>query len=441
MNDGKGHFTPDTAALPFNPASKFCVRACDYDKDGDLDLFIAARVKPGNYPQPVSSFIYRNDSKDGKIKFTDVTASLAPSLMNIGLTCDAIWTDFDNDGWQDLVLAGEWMPIKFLKNEKGHFKDVTSASGISNKLGWWNSITAGDFDNDGDIDYIVGNLGENSFYKASDQYPVSVYAKDFDKNGVLECIPTKYIKDKVGGSLKEFTTHTRDDIVDQMPFLKKRFLTYKTFATATFEQLFTADEMKDVMKFTANYFKSSFIRNNGNGTFTIEPLPDAAQFSVVNGMVTDDFDGDGNLDVVINGNDYGTEVSTGRYDACNGLVLKGDGKGNFTPLSILQSGIYIPGDGKALVKLRSHDGRYLVVASQNKGPLQVFELKRDTKTIPLAPADVSGTIVYKNGIKRKWEVGYGASFLSQSARFITVDERVVYVEINDSKGRTRRVSL
>jgi hypothetical protein len=245
----------------------------------------------------------------------------------------------------------------------------------------------------------------------------------------------------VGGELKEFTANTRDDVVDQMPFLKKRFLTYKLFASTTFDKLFTPDEMKGAMKFTANDFKSSFIRNNGNGTFTIEPLPGAAQLSVINGMVTDDFDGDGNLDVVINGNDYGTEVSTGRYDACNGLVLKGDGKGNFTPLSILQSGIYIPGDGKALVKLRGKDGKYLLIASQNRDPLKVFQLKRSSKTIPLGPLDVGGTIVYKNGVKRKWEIGYGISFLSQSGRFLIVDDNISYIEINDSKGQGRRINL
>jgi hypothetical protein len=170
-------------------------------------------------------------------------------------------------------------------------------------------------------------------------------------------------------------------------------------------------------------------------------LPDAAQVSIINGMVTDDFDGDGNLDVVINGNDYSTEVSTGRYDACNGLLLKGDGKGNFTPLSIVQSGIYIPGDGKALVKLRGQNGKYLLIASQNKEPLKVFQLKRPNRTIPLAPLDVGGTIAYKNGVKRKWEVEYGASFLSQSGRFVTADENVLYVEINDSKGTTRQVRV
>lgn len=440
INNGKGDFTLDSTALPINTTSKICVRACDYDKDGDLDLFITGRVKPWNYPQPVSCFIYRNDSKGSLIKFTDVTKSIAPDLINIGITCDAIWTDFDNDGWQDLILAGEWKPLQFFKNNKGVFKNVTASTGISNYSGWWNSIISGDFNNDGYTDYIAGNLGENSFYKASDQYPVSVYSKDFDNNGSTECILTKYIKDKVGGKLREFSVNTRDDIVDQMPFIKRRFLTYNAFANATFDQMLTPEQMQGVTKYSSNYFKSSFIRNNGNGTFSVEPLPVAAQFSIINGMVADDFDGDGNLDIALNGNDYGTEVSTGRYDAFNGLVLKGDGKGNFKTLSILQSGVYIPGDGKALVELRNKTGKCVLAASQNKGPVKLFELKRKIKSIPLQPTDENGLIVYKNGTKRKWEVGYGASLLSQSGRFLNTDESVAYIEITDSKGRKRRIN-
>ncbi|HEV8283892.1 MAG TPA: VCBS repeat-containing protein [Chitinophagaceae bacterium] len=439
VNTGKGNFVADTTCLPFNTASKFCVRACDYDKDGDLDLFVAGRVKPWNYPQAVSSYIYRNDSKNGIPKFTDVTSDAAPSLINIGLACDGLWTDFDNDGWPDLLLAGEWMPLKFLKNDHGKFKDVTATTGISNQLGWWNSIIAGDFDNDGDIDYVVGNLGQNSFYKATDRYPISVYAKDFDHNGVLECIPTKYIKDKVGGNLKEFTTHTRDDVVDQMPFIKKRFLAYKDFAGATFDKLFMPDEIKDAMKFKANDLSSSFIRNNGNGTFSIEALPDIAQYSVINGMVADDFNGDGNLDVCASTNDYGTEPGNGRYDALNGLVLKGDGKGNFSPLSILQSGIYIHGNGKGLAKLKKGDSTYLLIATQNRGPVQIYKTKRSLKIISVAANDVYAIINFENGKKQKMEFYYGASFLSQSGRFFTLPDKVKSCTVTNSLGKTRNL--
>jgi len=440
VNDGKGHFTEDSSALPVNLTSKCCVRSADYDHDGDLDLFISGRVDPGNYPNPVSSFIYRNDTKDGVIKFTDVTATVAKDLIKIGMISDAVFSDFDNDGWPDLVLAGEWLPITFLKNDKGTFKSVTSSSGISKYVGWWSTITAGDFDNDGDIDYVVGNLGENSFYKASDNYPVCIYAKDFDQNGSIECITTRYLKDK-NGNLKEFTAQTRDDIVEQTPFVKKKYLTYKSFADADFAQLYSADEIKGALKFKANYFESAYIKNNGNGSFTLTALPRVAQFSCIDGMITDDWDGDGNLDILLNTNDYSTEVSTGRYDALNGLILKGNGHGDFTPLSILQSGIFIPGNGKALVKLRSANGKCLVAASQNRGAMKLFELKRAVKFVPLQANDAFAIIRFENGTSQKQEFYSGSSLLSQSGRFIIVNTNVKSITFGGTKNETRTINF
>ena len=442
INDGKGNFTLDSSALPQNFTSKFCVRAIDYDKDGDLDLFIAGRVDPWNYPKPVSSFIYRNDSKDGHIKFTDVTKQIAKDLVNIGLVCDALFTDFDNDGWPDIILAGEWIPLTFLKNENGIFKNVTPASGISNQVGWWNSIAAGDFDNDGDIDYIAGNLGLNSFYKANTQYPVSIYAKDFDNNGSYDAFPSLYLPASQQDQVKkEFPAQTRDDIVKQMISMRSKFQNYKSFATATMDQLFTPEQLKGALILKANNFNSCFIRNDGNGKFTLLPLPAAAQLSVINGMVVDDFDGDGNLDVIINGNDYGTEVSVGRYDALNGLMLKGDGKGNFTTQSILQSGIFIPGNGKALVNIRSANGHYLLAAGQNRGPLKIFELKRHVNFIALLPDDISAEIKYTDGRVQKKEFYFGSSFLSQSGRFLNLDTAVITsIKITNIKGQARQVN-
>lgn len=442
INDGRGNYKEDSSALPQNYTSKFCVRAIDYDKDGDLDLFVSGRVDPGNYPKPVSSFIFRNDSKNGHIKLTDVTASVAPSLQNIGLVCDALFTDFDNDGWIDLILVGEWMPITFLKNDKGVFKNVTPASGISNNIGWWNTITAGDFNNDGKMDYIVGNLGLNSFYKASDQYPVKVIAKDFDNNGTYDALLSLFLPASQNDTVKkEFPAESKDDILKQMIGIRKKFENYKSFANAPMDSLLTKEQQKGALKLSANYLSSAFLRNDGNGKFTMTALPVQAQISVLNGMSVDDFDGDGNLDVVINGNDFGTEVTVGRYDALNGLLLKGDGKGNFKALSILQSGIYIPGNGKALVALKSSKGKYLMAASQNKGALKIFELKRNDRMIPFAPLDESVIISYKNGKKQKREIGYGSSFLSQSGRFLAVDTNVVSVEIKNNKGEVRSALL
>ena len=437
-NDGKGNFTFNESAFPKNYTSKSCVKACDFDKDGDLDLFMGGRVLPGKYPLPVSSFIYRNDSNHGIIKFTDVTNVVAPGLQNIGLTCDALWTDFDNDGWTDLIIAPEWMPIQIFKNKKGTLENISAASGISNEKGWWNSITGGDFDNDGDIDYIAGNLGKNSFYRASNDQPVNIYAKDFDKNGSLDIITTIYMPDEKG-ILKEFPAQTRDDEVEQIPSLKKRFLTYKDFGKATFSDIFTKDELKDALKLQANYFESSYLENMGNGKFKLHALPLIAQFAPLYGMVVDDFNQDGNLDLAINGNDFGTDPSNGRYDALNGLLLLGDGKGDFSPLTILQSGLYIPGNGKALIKCRGSNSTYLLAASQNKGPLKIFRSKVKRKIIPLLPNDTYWIYALKNGKKRKEELYIGNSFLSQSAPFIITDETITSIEITNKNGEKRTI--
>ena len=442
VNDGKGNFTLDSNAIPKNYISKSCVRVADFNKDGKPDLFIAGRVDPWKYPQPVSSFIYRNDSKNGKIKFTDVTNTVAPSLNNIGMVCDAIWTDFDNDGWLDLILTGEWMPVKFLKNNHGVLTDISSQSGVNEKTGWWTSIVAGDFDNDGKMDYILGNLGLNSFYRASEQYPVSIYAKDFDNNGSYDAVPTIFLPTSATDTTKrEYPVHTKDDMTRQMIQFRKRFPDYKSYATATFDKMFTKEEMNGVLKLQANYFSNSYLKNMGNGKFQMSPLPATTQFSCMNGMIAEDFDGDGNLDLLVNGNDYGTEVSVGRYDACNGIMLKGDGNGGFKPLSILQSGWFVPGNGKALVKLQDSRGRTLIAASQNRGPLKVFREHLPTKNIKVNPDDLFAMATLTSGKKRKYELTYGSSFLSQSSRFLNIDSSISELYITNDKGVQRKIVL
>jgi hypothetical protein len=438
INDGKGNFKEAVDALPKNFVSKLCVKAADYNKDGKLDLFVSGRVEPWNYPKPVSSFILRNDTKDGHVKFTYVGADVAPDLKNIGLVCDAVFTDFDNDGWPDLILTGEWMPVTFLKNDHGVFKNVTANTGVADKLGWWNTIVSGDFNHDGKTDYIVGNVGLNTFYKGTEKYPVYITAKDFDKTGDYDAIPSLFLKDQ-DGTMKEFPANTRDDIVKQMISMRKKFQNYNSYATATMDEVITSDMREGAVRLKANTMQSCYLQNDGNGKFTMTPLPLEAQMSQLDGMVADDFDGDGNLDVAISGNDYGTDVSTGRYDAFNGLMLKGDGRGHFAPLTIQQSGIYIPGDGKALVKLRSAKGNYLLAASQNNDALKIFELKRPVQTIKLLPTDMYAIIKYKNGKISKQEFHYGDSFLSQSARFMTIDATMVSVNITDSFGKVRKV--
>jgi hypothetical protein len=376
VNDGRGNFTEYTQAIPVNTISKSAVRAADIDNDGDLDLFIGGRVDPWHYPKPVSSFIYRNDSENGNIRFTDITAEIAGDLIDIGLISDALFTDFDNDGWTDLVLAGEWMPVTFLRNIGGRFENVTSSTGIGNMTGWWNSLTPGDFDNDGDIDYVAGNLGLNSFFRANPAQPAGVYAADFDNDGSFDAYPYIYLPvSQYDTGYRAFPVHGRDDAIKQMISIRARFQNYKSYAISAIDEMFSEEQLKKALILKANCFESSWIRNDGNGRFTLIPLPREAQFAPVKAIIADDFDMDGNLDILLSGNDWGTDVSIGRYDALSGLLLRGDGMGGFTPLSIAGSGIFIPGNGRSLARLRGAGDEYLVAAGQNRGPLKIFRLR------------------------------------------------------------------
>ncbi|MGV3600682.1 MAG: VCBS repeat-containing protein [Dyadobacter fermentans] len=434
LNDGRGHFKQDTAALPAFLVNGSCVKAVDFDRDGDLDLFVGGRVESGKYPKPVSSYILRNDSKGGLVRFSNVTRAVAPDLAEIGLVCDALWTDYDNDGWADLLLAGEWMAPTFLKNEKGKFKKVTT--GLETKKGWWGSLAAGDFDNDGDMDYIGGNLGVNTLSRASESRPVSVYAKDFNNDGYFDAIPTIFYRAQ-DDSYKEFPYNTRDDMGKQVIQVRQRFQEYGKFAETTLTQILKPEELKDALHLSATWMKSSYIENLGNNQFAIRELPVQAQFAPLFGMIADDFDHDGNLDLMLSGNDYGSEVSVGRYDAMYGLVLKGDGKGNFRPLSIGESGYMAPGNMKALVRLASANGKYLSATSQNRDMIRFHEAQKAVRKVDLADGETSVILHFKNGKSRREEPGYGSSFLSQSSHTLFVPEYVSSITIINSKGGKR----
>lgn len=440
INDGTGKYSLSVNVLPKFLKSGSCVKATDYDHDGDLDLFIGGRIEPRAYPKPVSSYVLRNDNVPPpggrKGGFTDVTAQFAPALQNIGLVCDALWTDYDNDGWQDLMLAGEWMPMTILKNEKGK-KLTAQTSQLSAQKGWWNSIVAGDFDNDGDMDYIAGNLGANTLQRATDKQPIRIYAKDFNNDGLYDAIPTVYFPNNEGVR-KEFPFNSRDDLGKQFIQTRQRFQNYSKFSEATIQEILKPEELKDALVLEANWLKSSYIENKGNGEFEVRALPIMAQVSPIFGMITQDFDQDGNLDVLLTGNDYGAEVSIGRFDAFHGLVLKGNGKGNFEALLPQQSGYFVDGDAKSLVGVNSN-GRLLTFSAQHNDKLCLFEYNKPVKTITLQPTDAKALITLKNGKVRAEEFNYGSSYLSQSSRSLFLPTNVQKVEIIDYKGNKRIV--
>ncbi|MBI1768293.1 MAG: VCBS repeat-containing protein [Bacteroidetes bacterium] len=436
INDGKGNFKENIDAFPLNYTVKSCAKAADYDQDGDLDLFIGGRVVPGSYPKAVSSYIYRNDSKNGVIKFTDVSKDAAPSLTDIGLICDAVWSDADNDGWIDLLIAGEWMPVTVLKNHNGKFSGANTS--LVSEAGWWNSITASDLDNDGDMDYIVGNCGTNGFIHPSQKHPIKSIAKDFDNNGSFDAVFSTWLPVSVANpEMKEFPIAGRDEFISEMTAMRERFPNYSTYANTDFNSIFTEIEKKGALQLSAANFNTSWIENKGNLNFVLHKLPAQTQWSPVYGIVANDFNGDGNVDIVLTGNEFSMAPYLGRYDALNGLLLKGDGKGDFLPLSIAASGIYIPGNGKSLVQLNGN-GKLLIAAGQNSGRLKIFESKsNENKIVPIEQNDVSAIIYLKNGHKRKEEFACGSSFYSQSGRFIQMTTAVDYVEITNSLGLKR----
>lgn len=433
-NDGKGNFREATDALPALLSSGSCVRSADYDGDGDLDLFVGGRVIPGKYPLAPESFILNND----RGKFTDVTDNVSPGLKTVGMITDALWSDFDNDGKTDLILSGELMPVTFFRNTGNGFTNITGSTGTQKFSGWWNSLSSGDFDNDGDIDYVAGNLGQNNYYRATLEEPVKVVAKDFDGNGSIDPVISCYFRME-DGQRKLCPVHFWDELNSLSPKFRRRFSRYKQYGKTTLDQLLSPADMEGALVLEAGYAASSYFENLGNGKFIVKALPLEAQFSAVNGLLADDFNSDGNLDILLTGNDYGNEVFSGRLDAFIGLMLQGDGKGNFKTINSSRSGFTVNGDGKALAKLYSHDHKELVVASQNKDSLKVFARQYHEALFEPAPMDRSVEIVFANGSKRKVELNYGSGFLSQSSRKIILPTGTREVIITDYSGKSRTI--
>jgi hypothetical protein len=440
LNNGKGKFELDKNALPATKSSGSCVRAADFDSDGDLDLFVGGRVVPGSYPMPAESYLLINDHG----KFTDVTEQLAPQLKLAGMITDAIWSDVDADGKIDLMVVGEFMPVSVFKNDGTNFKKI-EATGIENQTGWWNSITAGDFDKDGDTDYAVGNLGLNNSYKVTRDEPLCVYAKDFDGNGSIDPILACYVRESMGDQSKKlYPVHFWDELNSQSPKFRKKFSYYRQYGKATINDVLTPEDLKGALILKANQMASCYIENLGNSKFKSSTLPMLTQVAPVNGMVTDDFNEDGNLDVLMVGNDYGNEVFAGRYDAFTGLVLLGDGKGNFEVVSAESSGFYVKGDAKALAKMYGAKGNAMYIATQNRDSLKIFNGIFDSKTkedlLVIQPLDSWAEFITADGKKERVEFFYGSGYLSQSTRKIRVPKNIKEIVIYDSKNKSRRIT-
>ncbi len=364
LNDGRGNFRRSEQLLPGNQlVNTSCVRAADFDGDGDLDLFVGVRARTFLYGVPCSGYLLRND---GKGNFTDVTSELAPALQNVGMITDAAWVDYDGNGQPDLIIIGEYMPITVLRNDKGRLSDATSTTGLAGSNGWWNTIATGDFNGDGKTDLALGNHGLNSRMKATPAAPLTLYVNDFDGNGSAEQILCVYNGDK------SYPLVLRHDLVSQLPGLKKRYLRYNNYKEQTIQDIFTPAQLQGAVVLHAYQMQSCIALNNGNGTFELQPLPWQAQLTPIYAILLEDFNADGHIDVLLGGNFYQAKPETGIHDAGYGLLLRGNGQGQFEPVSARESGFLVKGAIRDLTRIRI--GRKpMVLVARNNDTLQLFE--------------------------------------------------------------------
>ena len=358
VNDGSGNFSIRSQALPAMPVSGSSVVAADMDYDGDQDLFVGGRLVPGKYPQAPRSYLLSND---GRGNFTDVTTRHDPSLATPGMVTDAVWADVNQDSLTDLVIVGEWMRIRVFLNRDGRLVEGY-LEGLKNTYGWWNTVEAYDMDNDGDLDLIAGNQGMNNPFKATAEEPVTLIYADFDQNGVTDPILNYYIDGK------SEVAFSRDELIGQLVSLRKKFPGYDAYARASLEDFFTDDQLAEADTLQATLFESVYLRNEGNGNFTVQSLPVQAQFSPVYAILPTEVNGDAYPDLILGGNLSQTRVSTGRYDANYGMVFLGSEEGTFAHVAPAQTGIHVNGDVRSIVRLDNH-----LLFSRNDDSLAVFQ--------------------------------------------------------------------
>jgi hypothetical protein len=361
-NDGKGNFTRDVKALPAMYDNKSVVRPCDFDRDGDIDLFVGGRVVGYHYGYSPKSYLLVNN---GRGQFSDRTQALAPDLREAGMLTEAIWVDIDRDGDQDLTVVGDWMPIKTYENQKG--KLTLIENGLEEFTGFWGGLTSGDFDKDGDLDFVVGNLGTNTKLRKQLDGKLRMLIKDIDKNDTEEHIISYNRGDDW------YPINSKDEMGKQIPsIISKKYTKYNEFAGNTIEDLFGDNELKDAKERMVNTFESVYVENKGKGKFEIHFLPSLAQVSKVMVLRTEDVDKDGNLDVLLGGNFNGASMYQARYDAFFGLILKGNGKGGFSPMIPTETGFLQEGDVRDIKIVQTPKGP-LYFVTRNADRMQVFK--------------------------------------------------------------------
>ena len=363
LNDGSGKFSRSESSLPEITISGSKVQAFDFDKDGDQDLIVAGRHVPWSYPEPTSSILLENENG----VFKDVTKEKAPSLLDIGMVNDLDCFDYDGDGWEDLVLVGEWMPLTVLKNNEGSFT-IHDFNGRDQSTGWWFSVETADMDKDGDLDIVAGNLGLNYKYKATEKEPFEVFYYDFDGNNSKDIVLTYY---NFG---EQYPLRGKQCSSEQIPSLNEDFETYDLFASSNLIDIYGEEKLETSLHYSANTFANSYFENLGDGNFKQHLLPPMAQLSSINDLILEDYNGDGHLDILAVGNLYNAEVETTRNDAGYGLLMIGDGTGSFKVKTKAEGGFYAAKNAKCMIQIPTSEAQLILVGNNNDA-LQIFQYR------------------------------------------------------------------
>jgi enediyne biosynthesis protein E4 len=428
MNQGNGRFRKAENVLPVMHSSGGPVTAADFDGDDDLDLFVGGRISPLNYPTAPVSYLLEN--RNGR--YFDVTNERAPGLSSIGMVTSALWTDFNNDGMTDLILAGEWMPLTVFENKKGMLLNQTREYGLANTTGWWNSISGWNRNSDESTDYVLGNLGLNNPYHASDSEPLKIISKDYNNNGISEpLLIMKYIDGW-------YPVASRSQFLSAFPQKAKKYDTFESYAKTGPEELLKDLGTSGAVELQAKMFANAIMVHKKDSLPVIKPLPNKGQFAPVFGTSCSDIDGDRKIEILFVGNFYPVNVADGPYAASTGGVISWDADNKIIISSGVETGFYVNTDARALASLVMSNQQRVFIVTSNNDSLKVFaSVVQKERHIKLKSMDAYAVVEWENGQRQKLEFYYGSGYLSQSSRYLSLVPGWKRIKIVTYSGKER----